>query len=310
MRVINKTKSVGMKMMNRLLRLFECRPLRHAPPDPKIIFIIGPPRSGTTLFYQLLVKHFEVGYVYNRIAPFYGGYSIVSRFWKKGINDSTGEFKSNHGRTAGYWGPHEAGEYWYQFFPRDPHYTSVEDLSHKKLTRLRVSMARICASFGKPVVFKNVVNSARLRVLEAVFPSAVFIEIKRDFVENARSILVAKRKSQQDPGLWWSVMPQGYEAVQGEAPLNQAVHQVFLTKKMIHSDRPKRYVSVQYESLCENPVGELKRVSQELGELGISIQRREGESVPKSFPVSQNININKSEYKALQDQIRKVCGDE
>jgi len=42
-------------------------PLRYPP-----LFIIGPPRTGSTLLYQLVVQRFDVGYLANRHCRLYG----------------------------------------------------------------------------------------------------------------------------------------------------------------------------------------------------------------------------------------------
>ena len=48
------------------------RPLRYPP-----IFIVGPPRSGTTLVYQALIEYLDVGYLSNFHGWFWGAPSWV-----------------------------------------------------------------------------------------------------------------------------------------------------------------------------------------------------------------------------------------
>ena len=89
-----------------------------APTEP-LVFIVGAPRSGTTLLTQLLISQYEIGYVSN----------LIARFWKapylglllaKEIRDPDRPpdvgFSSDRGFTSGYEGPHEFGYFWRRWF--------------------------------------------------------------------------------------------------------------------------------------------------------------------------------------------------
>lgn len=99
-----------------LLRHYEAR--QFYPP----VFIIGPPRSGTTLLYQILIDRYRFAYFTNFTANFYE--TPISAFWiaaKLFPDAQLGDYASRYGRTQGWRGPHECGAFWYRWFPRGEH---------------------------------------------------------------------------------------------------------------------------------------------------------------------------------------------
>ena len=72
------------------------------------IFIIGAPRSGSTLLYQLLVKHTRVGYISNLMSLFPHKMITLAEY-TKAWHGSRNLKKSNLGYIAGLFSPSEAG---------------------------------------------------------------------------------------------------------------------------------------------------------------------------------------------------------
>jgi hypothetical protein len=86
--------------LNRALSRIELRkavaaevPLNHPP-----VFIVGAPRSGSTLLYQLIVVRFDVGYLSNLHCRLYGAPSLVERMAGRRL-EPPAVFSSDHGRT-------------------------------------------------------------------------------------------------------------------------------------------------------------------------------------------------------------------
>ena len=69
--------------------------LKSKPP----VFIIGPPRSGTTVLYQLLCKHFNFGYTNNFVADWYNIPITATRLYNRfSSQKSSIELSSNFGK--------------------------------------------------------------------------------------------------------------------------------------------------------------------------------------------------------------------
>jgi len=261
--MIKRLKAILRKRINARLHRWETAPLvRGLEPCLGPIFIIGPPRCGSTLVSQVLINSFDFGYISNRHARFFGGMSYYER-WRRQSKFLPVDYESHYGRTASPHAPNECGEYWYQFFRRRPQYVPRDDMAVEAAQRLRASIARIQLAFGKPVLFKNLMNSGRLQVLAAAFPGAIFIEVQRNPSENVASILRGRAANQADVSQWWSLEPAGYEQFVGAAPGLQAEAQVALTRSMIFRDLhdlPYMHLMIEYEELCAEP----KKVVREL----------------------------------------------
>ena len=88
-------------------------------PQKPVIFVVGVPRSGTTILTQLLLSAFQIGYVNNIVAKFwqapYIG-SILAKSLKNNQQNLNISTDSNYGFTNEYEGPHEFGYFWRRWF--------------------------------------------------------------------------------------------------------------------------------------------------------------------------------------------------
>lgn len=228
-------------------------------PEPRWapVFIVGPPRTGTTLLYQAMCHHLRVAPPRNLIvqqevwmAP------RVSRLicaLAERRAPPADHFTSSYGSTQGDTSPCEAGQVWNRWFPGGP---CDQPLPEAEAQQVRAFVAGIEAGGGGPFVNKNVMHSVRIPVLARLFPNALFVEVHRNVLMAARSIYQARLRHPVNQ--WWSVRPPGYESLL-ELPLAaQAVAQVQLIHRQIEADCqsiPDRRILVRYEELCANPTG-------------------------------------------------------
>lgn len=243
--------------------------------------MVGAPRSGSTLLYQLLTDRFDVGYLANGHARRPGAPSLVER--RRGlVRDrpaELGDYHSAFGGTAGELGPSECGPFWYRFFPRRPHHISADEFPAASRRQLRAAVGAFVEACGRPVVYKNLVNTARMEAIAAALPEALFIAIHRDLTDNARSILDARMGVTGAYDAWWSVEPPGIERLLQLPAHEQVVEQVraldALVARVEASIGPERVLHLAYEDLCTDTHAELERVAAfaaahgcELGERG------------------------------------------
>jgi hypothetical protein len=127
------------------------------------------------------------------------------------------------------------------------------------------------------------VNSARLRVLQEVFPDAVFIVVRRERSATVQSILNARKTLGVCDDRWWSLKPKGYEDFLGSRPERMAEAQFDYTYKMIDDDLKARRIDLTYESICNRPHEELKRVDRAMRDFGIALEQRQWQEIPKIF---------------------------
>lgn len=250
------------------------------------IFILGSPRSGTTLLYQLLVENFNVGYLSNLHAKNYSRIVQTEKDLPQQESRINSDFESEHGATKGDTGPSEAGDFWYRFFPKYPHQMSSSDATKKRIKELRSVIRLFADTCKKPVVFKNVFNSLRIPVLVKAIPEARYILIERDLTDNARSLLVGRIK-RGDINAWWSAKPEGFDAVISKRPAYQAVWQSAQMNKIAKAELSKlekdKYFTLTYAEVCANPEKALKDIHSWLLDSGVEIDRRKNVSPPVSF---------------------------
>ncbi len=259
---------------------------RARPEESPICFIVGPPRSGTTLLYELVVTRFKCGYFTNLSKRLFRVPVAATWLCRKAMRQRTGSFDSVYGELGGNAAPNEAGRVWSHWMP----YAAPYNLDRPGLTpaRMRRKMAAICAIAGEPMVVKNPILQSDLPHLLKTFPNAVFLHIERDWADNARSLMkLRKDKSPGDESGWVSLRPEGWERYATADPLMQSCAQVMLSQRDIeaHLSGPRRdgrVIKIDYERLCAQPSEVLDEIKAFWAREGITAVRK-----PSDTPVPE-----------------------
>lgn len=254
--------------------------------DRAPIFVLGAPRSGTTLLYQLLVEGLDVGWLGNAHAAKPAQVATVERDAPPRSQRLGSDFDSAHGATSGDWGPSEAGEFWYRAFPRDRHQQGEADATPARVRDVAAMVRRFAEAAGAPVVFKNTLNSLRVPVLARALPEARFILIERDLPGNARSLLVGRLRH-GDASSWWSARPDGAEQLQGRSPAEQVTWQARtvsdVARRDLEAHARERWAAVTYDELCADPRALLTRLHAWLTATGVPVSLRDPARIPERF---------------------------
>lgn len=295
-----------LREVNRYLAAAESSQLRDVPATPRLplVFIVGAPRSGTTLMLQWLAASSVFAYPSNLLARFFGAPHIGAKIQRL-ITDPGFDFRdelasSEHaikwssevGKTKGMLQPHEFFYFWRRFFPVD---------QAQKLTpaQLRGSdpigfargWAAIEAAFGKPVAAKGILLQYDIERLAAWLPTSVFIHTVRDPVANVESLLRARERVYDSRETWFSVRPPEYDWLQHEDPRTQVAGQVLYTNARIaqslRSISPERSVHVEYRDFCSKPADLWTHLAQILSSQGVDIGRYNG---PVTFNYSDRLH--------------------
>ncbi|MDZ7703686.1 MAG: sulfotransferase [Trueperaceae bacterium] len=101
--------------LNTILEPFEREEYRDLPETYPTLYVIGAPRSGTTLLSQVFCSHLDVSYVSNLSAAFWKA-PLVGRSRQRRqrafSRAPTFVVRSEFGRTTGLYEPHEFGYFW------------------------------------------------------------------------------------------------------------------------------------------------------------------------------------------------------
>ena len=176
------------------------------------IFIIGPPRSGTTLLYQLLVHRFHFAYFPGIAEKFYTSPVFATEWGLKHCKPYVSDFTSTYGHVNSSMAPHEAGGIWNRWYPtehRDGYnYTPAGYFDPKRKHIIYQTVGGIEKLLDAPFINKNVKHSVRIQSLVEIFRNALFIQMRRDSFDTAMSILRARKQNRNRLNAWWSVMPK------------------------------------------------------------------------------------------------------
>ncbi len=297
-------RSRGRRAANRALDLFEIAssnssdaPLAHPP-----VLIVGAPRTGSTLLYQLLVQAFDVTYLSNRHCRWYGAPSLVERLRPATPNAS---FESRYGATTGAGAPSECGPFWYRFFRCSPQHVPLAEMDSAQLRRLRAAVRALARD--RPVVFKNLICSLRLEPIGTALSEALFVVIRRDLLATASSLLAGRKAIFGDYGHWWSAEPPEIEELRGLPPEQQVVEQVRRIEVLIDRDRQllggERFLDLTYEELCAEPDAALDAIAGLVERNGSRLTRRR--HVEAKFDPSNPASLPPELHDRLVDYIER-----
>jgi hypothetical protein len=246
-----------------LISLWEKKKLEElskSKPKHSPIFIIGAPRTGSTILYQSLTNYFNVSYIDNLSCLFHRnlffGMYLSNKLYK---NKPHNCFKSIHGntmKTGGLHAPSECGQFWYRWLPRDHHFIDYDEITDDMVEGIRENIFAILNYYNRPFVFKNLNAGQRLRLIHKVYPESKFIWIKRNKVDTISSILKVREKLNIPTNEWWSIKPQNYKDLLKENRIDMVTQGVYYLEKQIHTDL-KLFNKEQYSIITYEDLGEL-----------------------------------------------------
>jgi len=225
------------------------------------IFIIGAPRSGTTLLSQLISNTFDISYINNVAARFFLAPLHGIRFSKSLIGESkNSDFNSNYARTNNLSDIHEFGYFWRYWLKKN----SFDDITYAKSKeneiewlKVRDILSTIQFETNKPFVFKNIYGSYHMKKFTEILDKVIFVYIERDNLDTAVSILNARKKYNKDLNVWWSYQPLEYNKLKDKDYWTQIAGQVYYLKKYYLKEleelEEKNKFHVTYQQLCESP---------------------------------------------------------
>jgi hypothetical protein len=256
--VVERARGRSRRLRASVLRRLEGGLLRHRfrSTAPQL-FVLGLPRSGTTLVCQYITHRLRVAYFTNAVGTYPASPCMVTclQHWRHG--DYVSNFESHYGKVAHPLGPREAGSFWGRFFPLEE-YCRFDELGRADVDRLRNTIACVQRLFGDvPFVNKNVKHLLRIEALQKTFPRAHFLMVERDLQSIALSILRGRYRSAAGPNLWWSIRPPNFSELRDLPLVEQVAGQIAATRQRAEQDlatlAPERVTRIGYEAFCVKP---------------------------------------------------------
>lgn len=254
--------------INKLLQQDEVAGYKDREEEYPSIFVFGLPRSGTTFMTQLLAHSFDLGYINNFMARFWLAPVTGIRLSKQIFGEKAiSTFDSSYAATSDVLDIHEFGYFWRNWLRKDrisDILNSKENEGHIDWEALKKVILNMHHAFGKGWICKNIFGAYHLERFTNLLKKSLFIYIERDPVDNAISILDARKKFYDDTGLWWSTIPMEYHDIKDLPVEEQVAAQVHHLRKYYQQELadldPGRYLKVSYEEVCSNPAGIVEQI--------------------------------------------------
>jgi len=233
--------------------LRQARAIEHRP-----LFIVSLPRSGSTLFYLLLLQRFRLCYFSNLMARLPDSPVTVGRLTLHlGGASPPGSLANHFGNTRGWTAPNQGWTIFNRWLPGDLDYIDPATLDPAAVDEMRRTVAGLQHCFDAPFASKWQRHAPRLRALAAAFPEALFVHLRRSAEMTAQSILAGRREFLGDERAWLSARPRNYATIRDMSPVEQVCEQVCGLERDIAEDRrligEDRFFTTTYEDVCANP---------------------------------------------------------
>lgn len=236
-----------------------------------IVLVMGPLRSGTTLFMQWLANTGLAAYPTNLLSRFYQAPIIGAKIQllltdpRYNFRDELGEFlnqvdhASENGKTKGVLAPNEFWYFWRRFLAEPARdIWSDEELRASMDTRAMLAeLAGLTDVLQKPFAAKGMLFNYNIPFLDSIFCKALFVQIKRNPVANVASILEARKRQLGSEAAWYSFKIPEYPELEKLDAVNQAAGQLYYIDKAVSAGMSAipedRKMIVRYEDICSQP---------------------------------------------------------
>lgn len=247
-----------------------------------LVLVLGPLRSGTTLFMQWLANTGLIAYPTNLLSRFYRAPILGAKIQllltdpRYNFRDELGEFSrqveysSDNGKTIGALAPNEFWYFWRRFLP-NPEQDAWSDAELRQGMDSRAMLAELAGMmdvFQKPFAAKGLLFNYNIPFLDSIFEKVLFVQIRRDPVNNVASVLDARKRQLGSESEWYSFKIPEYQELKGLDPVAQAAGQVHyintaVTKGLRDVSETRKMV-VDYEEFCANPASVFVEVCKKL----------------------------------------------
>lgn len=254
------------------------------------VFLVGAPRTGSTLLFQLLVRHYRLAYISNLVALAPRYMIRLSRRWPGLCSGYRGALReSRFGYVPGLSAPNEAGQLMKEWFGAGA--------NREHDDRVRGTVAALAGIADGALLVKNQTNTLRVDSIRRIFPSARLLHLRRDMRFTAQSLILARRRLFGSAEPWWSVWPPGYEGVLDQEPLYQVLWQVEQLEELALAAclaRPGASLVIDYGRLCTEPADTLERVA-------TKFHLRPRDTSPPTLQPAEAVKLPAAEWDRLTD---------
>lgn len=293
-------------------------------PRHPVLFVVSPPRSGSTLMMQWLAATGAFAYPSNLISRFYRAPAVGARIqllltspaysFRDELYDLSGEiaFTSSLGKTKGALQPNEFWYFWRRFIPNEePRRLTEEELAQVDGPGFAAELAALEAVFDRPLALKGLILELNLPFLSGLLDRALFLYIRRHPLYNIQSMLQARERYFGDRRQWYSIKPPNVEELKRLDPIAQIAGQVYYTNQGIEEGlrrvADERQIAVTYEQFCADPAAFYHRLRRKLAQQGADLPATYGG--PPHFQTTNDIRLPPADVEQIVEAYARFSGE-
>jgi len=234
------------------------------------IFVIGMPRSGTTILFEALARHPSLGWLSNycRMYPRSPWVNVLRRVLDNPVIRLHGH-KKQYGSAAPYnlWlpQPDEAYEFWdtYSGVPFSTDSLRERRCEPQPRSALRDAAARVVSWQHRDRFAAKLTGPSRIGFLSSVFPNSIFVHVIRDGRAVTHSLLNVRfwqRRGGLERPFWSGLLGPDDVQLWERSARDSAVLAAVQWKRVIELARIEakavgsdRYVEIRYEDFTADP---------------------------------------------------------
>lgn len=296
----------ALNVANRLARPFDALAAVNSSDSPAPIMVVGLPRSGTTLVYELLVQAFEVGFLTRLYSYTYGIPSLSTRLVANRIRNPHARFDSNYGRIPGRFAPAENAVFWDRWFVEHEvlgHHVPSHSITDQAIQKAKETLSSMTAIAGRPYVFKNVYMALSVPAFLRLLPDSRAIVVTRDI----DAIVASVHKGRGSRSGWWSIRPPFADDVDDKSNLEQTVFQCIRSQQLLEHSlttvEADRVLIVDYAAACADPRSFIEDVARWTSD---SFNRRGDPTIPDRFALSAGPGLAAEDKARFDDYMKSL----
>jgi hypothetical protein len=254
---------------------------------PPCVMIVGPPRSGSTVVYQVLARTIPCVYFSNTHSLFP---NYASGWMKRRalFGANLRGCKNYYGYSASLFDTNEGNQIIAAL---------IKENADRKIIRERFAklIAVMQATHYQPFIFKNVRGYPYLMRIKEAIPEIIFLRIKRNREDVIQSVVSAYHEL----GTFHPI-PDSLRISNIREPVEFAVRQILEIEKTIDAQREKiekdSWLEWSYEDFCLNPWPMVERLASDY--LDINTSRLRKDALP-ALRISKRVKVKANEAKRI-----------
>jgi len=232
----------------------------------KPIFIVGVPRSGTTLLYDLLACHKDVAFFSQiDLREFHHSNFMQFVYLRRRIFESRNWPFSRDGFesrvTTSFETPDEFNHFWNKYIHKT--WATADDVKNSSYEEIRNEIASLLKKKNKKrFLNKSPIHSVRIGFLKKIFDDAIFINIIRDGVPVVNSMIRESRKIKNLDGYFGVHLKKNnqmdFDLLERHARQWIDVNtEIQNCRKFLNENQ---YFQIKYEDLISDPEDTIKEI--------------------------------------------------